>query len=54
MSEEELKTVTLSQIVEALEERQMPDRRKKSGKLPEGIASERRKGDRRNLKSESK
>lgn len=54
MSEEKLKVVTLSQIAEALEERQTPDRRKKSEELPEGIASERRKGDRRNLKSESK
>ena len=54
MSEEKLKVVTLSQIAEALEERQTPDRRKKSEELPEGVVNERRKGDRRNLRNESK
>lgn len=52
MSEKKLKAVTLGQIVEALEERQTPDRRRKSRGLPEGISNDRRKGDRRNPKGE--
>jgi len=47
MSEKKLKAVTFEQIAEALEERQTPDRRKEDRGLPEGVTSERRKGDRR-------
>jgi hypothetical protein len=39
--------LVLSQLEEALEERQTSDRRKNQKGLPEGIAQERRKGDRR-------
>lgn len=47
MSEKKLKTVTLSQIKEALEERQNPDRRKEDQGIPEGVTEDRRQGDRR-------
>lgn len=36
-----------TQLEEALEERQRPDRRQQKKGLPEGINSERRQGDRR-------
>jgi hypothetical protein len=51
MSEKKITTVTLSQITEALEERQRPDRRKSDKGLPEEIKKERRKNDRRAGKS---
>ncbi|WP_187410127.1 hypothetical protein [Saccharophagus sp. K07] len=37
----------ISQLEDALEERQNPDRRKVQAGLPEGIEQDRRKGDRR-------
>lgn len=52
MSENKLKVVTIEQIAEALEERQNPDRRRKDQGLPQGVSSDRRKSDRRNLKGE--
>lgn len=54
MSEDKPKVVTLSQIAEALEERQNPDRRKSDNGTPEGVSVDRRKGDRRNLKAGEK
>lgn len=40
----------LSQLEDALEERQTPDRRKLQAGLPTGVDRERRKGDRRSRK----
>lgn len=37
----------IAQLEEALEERQVPDRRKKQKGLPQGVVGDRRKGDRR-------
>ncbi len=48
MSEKKVVNVLLSQLEEALEERQNNDRRKKPiAKIPEDVASDRRKSDRR-------
>ncbi len=47
MSEKKVKTVTISQVHDALEERQNPDRRKQSHGIPEHVNQERRKGPRR-------
>ena len=38
----------LTQLEEALEERQSPDRRQQKKSLPEGVLKDRRRGDRRN------
>lgn len=51
MKEKNDPVITLSQIEEALEERENPDRRKEQKGLPEGVHSERRKGDRRRDKA---
>ncbi len=48
MMEKKLKALLLSQLEEALEERQNTDRRKnKESPLPQGISQERRRCDRR-------
>lgn len=49
MSEKKVVTVTLGQIADALEERQVSDRRKgkEKSKLPEGVNGDRRREDRR-------
>lgn len=39
----------LTQLEEALEERQSPDRRQKRQGLPNGVVADRRKGDRRKM-----
>lgn len=52
MSEIEIKAVTLSQIDEALEERQKPDRRQRSKGVPPDVNGDRRRQDRRAKKQE--
>ena len=51
-AESNVSSVLISQIEDALEERQNNDRRKDVLDLPEGVSDERRKGDRRTVKSE--
>lgn len=43
-------TLLFSQLEEALEERQTPDRRQAAAGVPEGVEEDRRKGDRRDEK----
>ncbi len=45
------KLVTFSQINDALEERQRPDRRQQDDGLPQSIQEDRRRGDRREKKA---
>jgi hypothetical protein len=47
----EKKLVTFSQINDALEERQRPDRRQQDKGLPQNIQEDRRRGDRRGKKA---
>lgn len=51
-AEDSLSSVLLSQIEDALEERQNNDRRKEVLDLPDGVSDERRKGDRRTASAE--
>ena len=52
MSDKTFKPVILSQLEDALEERQSSERRKdKSAKPPEGVIKDRRKGNRREKKA---
>ena len=52
MSEKIFKPVILSQLEDALEERQSSERRKeKQAKPPEGVIKDRRNGDRRDKKA---
>lgn len=52
MSEIEVKVVTLSQIDEALEERQKPDRRSQAKGVPADVNQDRRRQSRRSKKAE--
>lgn len=54
MTEKKLTTVTLTQISEALEERQKPDRRTRNQGIPEEVNKERRKESRRMSKTKDK
>ncbi len=51
MKEKTEPVITFSQIEEALEERENPDRRKEHKGLPENVHADRRKGDRRQKKA---
>lgn len=52
MSEIEIKVVTLSQIDEALEERQKPDRRTQAEGVPAQVNQDRRRESRRTRKAD--
>jgi len=52
MTEKLFKPLVLSQLEDALEEREGSDRRKQQAAMPEGIKEDRRKGDRRTLQAE--
>lgn len=52
MSEIEVKVVTLSQIDEALEERQKPDRRSQAKGIPADVNQDRRRQSRRAKKAD--
>lgn len=54
MTEKKLTTVTLSQISEALEERQRPDRRTQDKGVPQEVNQDRRRGSRRGSKIKDK
>lgn len=47
MTDKLFKPVILSQLEDALEEREGADRRKQQATMPEGVEEDRRKGDRR-------
>lgn len=53
MTDKKIVTVTMGQIADALEERQVSDRRKskEKAKIPEGVNVDRRKEDRRSAKA---
>lgn len=50
MSEKKVTKVSLTQIEDALEERQKPDRRERHKGIPQDVPQERRKADRRGPK----
>lgn len=52
MSEIKIPKILLSQVEDALEERENNDRRKKEKGIPEGLPAERRKQDRRAAKQQ--
>jgi hypothetical protein len=52
MTDKLFKPVILSQLEDALEEREGSDRRKQKAAMPEGVEEDRRKGDRRSTKAE--
>ncbi len=52
MSEIKIPKILLSQVEDALEERENNDRRKKEKGIPEGLQAERRKQDRRAAKQQ--
>lgn len=54
MSEKKVTKVSLTQIEDALEERQKPDRRERHLGIPQDVPQERRKTDRRESKSPHK
>lgn len=51
MSEKKVTKVLLTQIEDALEERQRPDRRERHKGIPQDVPQERRKNDRRGKKA---
>ncbi len=52
MTEKLSKPLILSQLEDALEEREGADRRKQQASMPEGLQEDRRKGDRRAAQAE--
>jgi hypothetical protein len=54
MSDKRLPKIVLSQVEDALEEREGADRRKQRKELPSNVPQDRRKGDRRASKTHHK
>jgi len=52
MTDKLFKPLVLSQLEDALEEREGSDRRKQPAAMPEGLREDRRKGDRRTDQAE--